>query len=136
MRMLRGLVGVLAALALLAAGLGSASAFGRTGALVPLAQRCVALQAANGRYVTAVSGTRYAASARHASGAAAFFVKPTGLGAVMLLDRGERLLGRIGTKRLASAGPASEWPTTRLLRVYRTRGASRCTPFPEAEVNA
>ncbi len=134
--MLRRVLGLLAGLVLLAAGVGATVGFGRAGALVPLAQRCVALQAGNGRFVTATSATRYAASARRASGAAAFFVKPTGLRTVMLYDRGRRLLGRNGSSRLASGGPPSEWSAMRLLRAYRVRFASRCTPFPEAGLDA
>ncbi len=136
----RRVVGLLTVLVLVAVGGiaaavagGSSAAVGLTGSL---AGRCVALQAPNGRFVTATSATRYAASAQRQSGAAAFFVKPTGLGTVMLFDRGRRLLGRTGGRRVASAGPGAEWSLTRLRRSYRVRAATRCTPFPEAGLDA
>ena len=131
-----GLVGAIAAAA---AGGSSAVAGGSSaspGLFGALAGRCVALQAPNGRFVIAASATRYATSARREPDAAAFFVKPTGLGTVLLFDRGRRLLARTGARRAASAGPGAEWSVTRLRRTYRVRAATRCTPFPEAGLGA
>lgn len=133
--MLRRVVGVMSAVALGFAVLATAAA-ARPAA--PLAQRCVALEAANGRFVTAASPARYATTAVRAASGTAFYVEPTGLGTAMLYDRNGRFLARDGRGRSPHAGPAVEWSLSRLARAYRVRSesAGRCAAFPEAGLDA
>lgn len=75
------------------------------------ADRCFALRVGDGPFVAA-RGASYAASASSRARAAAFYLKPTGLGTYMLYDGGARLLsagagGRV--TRVSAAGPSTEF---------------------------
>ncbi len=131
--MLRRVVGVAGALALLlvwVAPAGAASA----------ANRCVVLKAANGRFMAASSQTRYRAIARRAADAAAFSLKPTGLGTMLLSDRDGRLLSRpasaLTAARTSTPSARSEFSQALITHRYRLLRATRCIPFPEAQVDA
>jgi microsomal dipeptidase-like Zn-dependent dipeptidase len=75
------------------------------------ANRCFALRAPDGKFVAARGGS-YAAAASTRARAAAFSLKPTGLGTYMLYDSGAHLLSVAPgdrVKRVAAAGPATEF---------------------------
>jgi microsomal dipeptidase-like Zn-dependent dipeptidase len=79
-----------------------------------LANRCLALRSvSSGRFVTATGPASYAADAADLHGAAAFFLKPTGLGTYLLYDRQAELLsirpGGTSVTRSASAGRRTEF---------------------------
>ena len=79
-----------------------------------LANKCFALRSvSSGRFVAAGRSTSYAAAASSKTGAAAFYLKPTGLGTYMLYDRQAELVvvgsGGSSVTRLADAGPRTEF---------------------------
>ncbi len=79
-----------------------------------LANRCFALRSvANGRLLAvAAGGTSYVADASSLHGAAAFFLKPTGLGTYLLFDRQAKLVSTAGATsvaRVAGAGARTEF---------------------------
>jgi microsomal dipeptidase-like Zn-dependent dipeptidase len=82
-----------------------------------LANGCFALASADsGRLVAVQPGGTYAANRRARAHAAAFYLKPTGLGAYMLQDRSGRLLGVDSMHRVArigAPGHAAEWTIRR-----------------------
>ena len=107
----RRVVGLLSMLVLVAGGGIAAAAAGGSAAPAglagSLADRCVALQAPNGRFVSSNVGAPATRRAHVAQpDAAAFFVKPTGLGTVLLFDRSQRLLGRAGGRRVGERRPS------------------------------
>jgi hypothetical protein len=78
------------------------------------ANRCLALRVPDGTFVVA-RGASYAASAPSRARAAAFYLKPTGLGTYMLYDRGARLMSAgpgDRVTRVATAGPSTEFALT------------------------
>lgn len=79
-----------------------------------LANKCFALRSiSSGRFVAAAGSASFGADASGKPGAAAFFLKPTGLGTYLLYDRQAELVsigaGVTTVTRVASAGPSTEF---------------------------
>ena len=108
--------------------LGAAPAAGRRpqdvnrAAVYALAGKCFALRSlANGRFVAPRPGS-YAADATHRAGAAAFYLKATGLGTYMLYDRRAKLISvASGGKTVTAASGAGP---RAVLRPHAIAGAS------------
>jgi hypothetical protein len=126
-----------------------------------LANRCVSVQAVDGRFLAATGANAYRVSARSPATAAAFYLKATGLGTFLLSDQNSKLLSwraiRSQVARASAAGPRSEWAVafvdhrssrrvairSTASRRYLTVGGGAafrlvrrhgCTAFPEAHV--
>ncbi len=83
-----------------------------------LANGCFALgSVANGRFVAIRAGDGYGADGRAKAGAAAFYLKPTGLETYMLQDQDRELVAADppdGVSRTDSPGPPAEWAIRRV----------------------
>lgn len=102
-------VAAVAAATLWAAALAAAKAPHMT--VYAPANRCSALRAPDGMFVV-TRGASYVASAPSRGRAAAFYLKPTGLGTYMLYDHGARLMSAAANGRLTrvtAAGPSTEF---------------------------
>jgi microsomal dipeptidase-like Zn-dependent dipeptidase len=117
---MRGLVGAIVLALAATAAITTAPAAGRRArpsrplTVFALANRCFALRSiSSGRFVATTGPASYAAEASSATAAAAFYLKPTGLGTYMLYDRQAELVavGSGGSRvtRLADAGPRTEF---------------------------
>lgn len=106
--------GVAGALAITAPASGRRPRPVSRGSVFALANRCFALRSvSSGRFVATAGAASYAADAPSVRGAAAFFLKPTGLGTYLLYARQAELLslgaGGAGLTRSATAGPRTEF---------------------------
>jgi microsomal dipeptidase-like Zn-dependent dipeptidase len=108
------------AVAALVASCGGLISPGAADAGVAPANRCVALQsAAGGLFVGTAGAESYRADRRAKGRAAAFHLKPTGIGTYLLHDDGGRLLSaspQATVERRPAAGPPSEWAPRRVSR--------------------
>lgn len=115
---------------------------------VQVAQRCVSIQAdRGGGWLRVRTDGGYGLEAT-ADGADRFFVKPSGLGKVLLYDQGGGFLGAAGEepKRLLAPDDSAEWTLAGRTIENATLGGSSlsvvlradadCRPFPEAALDA
>jgi microsomal dipeptidase-like Zn-dependent dipeptidase len=85
-----------------------------------LANRCVAIRSvASERFVAVAGAGSYRAARRHRAGAAAFYLKPTGLGTYLLHDTDGRFMSatrEAGVERGVAPGRPGQWAPRRVSR--------------------
>ena len=119
-----------------------------------LANRCVAIKsAATGDFVAVAEPSSYRLDEPTKAGAAAFHLKPSGLGRYLPFDQDGGLpsaSGGAGLSRVTDPGPDTEWmvraASGRSFKITSSAGdetlkvvfvpARRCASFPEAELGA